>query len=91
MPKLKKKRRTDIAPSVLMMAQNIQHNESKRLMTVLLDSGGSHSLVHSKMLPKGATPLSLPGVRKVDTIVGHGTCMGTDSPLALCSGENQSQ
>ena len=70
-PKTIKKQRTDLVPSVLMLCRSIQQQESKRLLRVLLDSGGSHSLIHSRVLPKGATPMVLPSVRPVNTIMGQ--------------------
>ena len=70
MPKMPKPERRDLIPSILLMCRSIQQQESKRLLRVLLDSGGSHSLIHSSVLPKGATPLVLNNVRNVNTIMG---------------------
>ena len=61
-PKAIHKQRTDLVPSVLMICRSIQQQESKRLLRVLWDSGGSHSLIHSRVLPKGATPVVLPNI-----------------------------
>ena len=66
-----RKKQTDVVPSTLMICQSVQQTESKRLMRVLLDSGGSHSLIHARMLPKGTNPVVLPGPRNVNTIMGQ--------------------
>ena len=41
-----KQKSPDVVPSVLILYQSIQQNESKQLMRVLLDSKGAH-FVHS--------------------------------------------
>ena len=69
-PKMMRKKWTDVVPSTLMVCQSVQQMESKRLMRVLLDSGGSYSLIHARMLPKGANPVVLSGTRNVKTIMG---------------------
>ena len=62
---------TDIIPSVLMMTRTIQEVESGKPLKVLLDSGGTHTMIHSSCLPKGATPHPLQdGARTLRTIAG---------------------
>ena len=47
-------------PSTLLVCKTIQNQESLRPMKVLLDSGGSATLIHEKCLPPGATSSLLP-------------------------------
>lgn len=51
-------RDTDNAPTniprSLISCRSIHSYESRRLMTVLFDSDGSHTLIHSRCLPRGA-------------------------------------
>ena len=45
-----------VVPGTIMIAKWIQGVESKRLLHVLFDSGGLHTLIHKRALPKGAHP-----------------------------------
>ena len=54
-----------------MIARTIQHTESRRLLRVLFDSGGSHTLIHSRCLPKGCSPIvNQTGAQSLQTIAG---------------------
>lgn len=46
-PKMKR----DKSPSSLMLVKEIGHQESDRILRVLFDSGGSHTLIHRSVLP----------------------------------------
>ena len=50
-PKTTPAKRKDEIPTTMMMAKWIQHNESRRLLKVLLDSGGSNTMIHASCLP----------------------------------------
>ena len=70
-PKTQARRRQNEVPTTLAVVKYIQNFESKRLMRVLFDSGGSHSLIHSSCLPPGACPSLLPeGKKALQTIAG---------------------
>ncbi|MHA7927741.1 MAG: retropepsin-like aspartic protease, partial [Marinobacter sp.] len=70
-PKTISKRRKDAVPSTLMVAKYIQNVESRRLLHVLFNPGGSHTLIHSRALPRGATPGTIEGgQRSLQTIAG---------------------
>jgi hypothetical protein len=56
-------------PVTLLAAHTIQSQESRRILRAMLDSGGSHTMISSRMLPKGATP-SLETGRTFKTIAG---------------------
>ena len=54
-----------------MIARTIQHTESRRLLCVLFDLGGSHTLIHSRCLPKGCSPIvNQTGTQSLQTIAG---------------------
>ena len=69
-PKTIANKRNDVIPSTLLVARRIQHKESKRLLRVLFDSGGSHTLIHSHCLPLGATPTLLSAKQSLQTVAG---------------------
>jgi hypothetical protein len=72
----------DFVPSSLLIARSIQGVESKRLLRVLFDSGGTNTLINSSCLPRGATPRRLiDGPTKLKTIAGD--FLSTRS-VALC-------
>ena len=68
-PKLKVKKPENVVPSTLMVARTIQGVESRRVLKVLLDSGGTHTLINSQVLPKGANPVTVSGGRRTFTTV----------------------
>ena len=57
-------------PSSLLTCSTIQNHESTRLMKVLMDSGGTHTMIHSRCLPVGAVPTLMNGTRLINTIAG---------------------
>ena len=58
-------------PSTLLMCRKIQNHESNRILKILLDSGGSHTMIHSSCLPKGAVPSPLEnGPVQFQTVAG---------------------
>ena len=57
-------------PSSLLTCGTIQNHESTRLMKVLMDSGGTHTMIHSRCLPVGAVPTLMNGTRLINTIAG---------------------
>eukprot|EP00957_Ditylum_brightwellii_P099045 7544344-Ditylum_brightwellii.AAC.1 len=60
-----------MVPITLLIACSIQRSESRRLMRVLLDSGGSHTIIHARALPPNVSPyVSEGGSREMQTIVG---------------------
>jgi hypothetical protein len=61
----------DWVPLSLLISRSIQGVESRRLLRVLFDSGGTNILIHSKCLPKGASPVVLKdGPTKLKTMAG---------------------
>ena len=69
-PKTIVPKRIDLVPTTLAACRTIQNQESKRVLTVLLDSGASHTVIHSSCLPVGATPVVMTEKRKLETIAG---------------------
>jgi transposase InsO family protein len=57
-------------PATLLATRTIQSQESRRVMRAMLDSGGSHTMISSRMLPKGATPTLETG-KTFKTIAGN--------------------
>ena len=57
-------------PVTLLAAKTIQSHESRRLLRALFDSGGSHTMIRSSVLPKGATP-TLHTKKAFKTIAGN--------------------
>ena len=57
-------------PSSLLTYGAIQNHESTRLMKVLMDSGGTHTMIHSRCLPVGAVPTLIHGTKFINTIAG---------------------
>ena len=43
----------DLVPITLMTVKTIQNQESRKLLRCLVDSGGSHTMIHSSCLPPG--------------------------------------
>ena len=63
-------KQNDTIPTTLLIAKSIQHKESKRLLRVLFDSGGTNTLIHSGCIPLGATPSLLTERQSLQTIAG---------------------
>ena len=58
-------------PSTLLVCRAIQNQESLTPFKILFDSGGSHTMIHARCLPPGATPSLLQdGPTKFQTIAG---------------------
>ena len=58
-------------PSTLLVCRTIQNPESFLPMKVLLGSGASHAMIHSRCLPPGATPSVITSDRtKFQTVAG---------------------
>ena len=69
--KTKTKEETGKTPITLVAAKQIQRQDSKRLLYALLDTGGSHTMIHARVLPKGATPSVMETQRNFKTIAGN--------------------
>ena len=58
-------------PSTLLVCRLIQNQESLTPFKLLFDSGGSHTMIHSRCLPPGATPSLLQhGTANFQTVAG---------------------
>jgi len=58
-------------PSSLLVCNTLQQHESRQLFKVLMDSGATHSMMHARCLPPGATPTLTKHERKINTIAGN--------------------
>ena len=73
-PKIARTKQSNVSPTAPMMARTIQGHESKRMLKVLLDSGGTKTMIHEKCLPPGATPALLTsGSQRFRTTAGEFT------------------
>ena len=71
-PKVMKSARTqptDLVPHTLMVIKTIQNQESRRILRVLFDSGGSHTMIHRRALPL-ATATTKTNQQNCQTIAG---------------------
>ena len=41
------------APITIMIAKEMQNKESRRLLVAMFDTGGSHTMIHTRVLPQG--------------------------------------
>ena len=57
-------------PVTLMVVKKMQGKPSGRILRVLLDSGGSHTMISIKALPLGAHPKSLGRIETCKTLAG---------------------
>ena len=57
-------------PSSLLTCKSIHTHESRRLLKILFDSGGSHTMIDSSCLPVGVNPTLLPNPTQMQTIAG---------------------
>jgi hypothetical protein len=64
---------THTSPTGLLMANQIQSQPSNQLLRVLMDSGSDSTFIHSRVLPKGATPVLLPQASRGTTLAGEFT------------------
>ena len=56
-------------PSTLLVCRTIQNQEALMLMKILMGSGASDTMIHSRCLPPGATPSLIPnGKTKFQTV-----------------------
>ena len=55
---MRKRSKLDLSPVVYITADKIQHSLTTRALTVLLDSGSSHTMMKQSSLPHGTTPTS---------------------------------
>lgn len=69
-PKVTMSKPKNVVPSTLLVAASIQRHDSRRVLRVLLDSGGTNTLIHNRVLPRGAVPVAGFGERKFRTIAG---------------------
>ena len=58
-------------PSSLLICGTIQQQESKQLFKVLMNSGATHSIIHVRCLPTGATPTLNKTEHRINTIAGN--------------------
>ena len=59
-----------MVPVSLFAANTIQKKESRSLLRAMFDTGGSHTMIHAKVLPPGAVPLTQEK-RSFKTIAGN--------------------
>ena len=69
-PKASITSRTDMVPSSILFVRTIQNKECRKLLRCLFDSGASHTLINSSVLPPGVTTFSLPGLEQTMTAAG---------------------
>jgi len=69
-PKVNQERRTDFAPCTLLLTRTINMVPSSKLMRVLLDSGGTATMINRRALPIGCTPTTLDEPIMAKTIEG---------------------
>jgi len=48
--------KAELSPTTITTASTIQNHTSSQLMKTLLDSGGSHTVIQQRALPKGCVP-----------------------------------
>ena len=68
-----KRPRVDLLPVVYITAHKIQQSLTTRTLTVLLDSGSSHTMMKRNSLPHGAIPTSTTSQRTTTTNGGFAT------------------
>eukprot|EP00957_Ditylum_brightwellii_P046210 3506478-Ditylum_brightwellii.AAC.2 len=70
-----------IIPIILLLVREIRFSESRRLLKVLLDSGGDHTMIHACALPPDVIPpKSSGGTRRVQTLAG---VLGTSREVSI--------
>ena len=52
----RKKPVSDLVPQTLMTVKDIQGKESRKILRIVFDSGGSHTMIHRNALPLGCKP-----------------------------------
>lgn len=57
-------------PMTFLVAKTVNQHTSMRLLKVLLDSGGSATMAHERILPRGCTPTLLDNPTTSNTIAG---------------------
>ena len=58
-PKARYERNQDLLPVWMMICRSINDTPSTRLLRVLFDSGGTGTMIHRSVLPKGCNPTVL--------------------------------
>ena len=61
----------------IMVVKDIQGRACSRLLRVLFDSGGSKSMLHRRILPRGATIDQTQGKQLMQTLAGNMAALGT--------------
>eukprot|EP00957_Ditylum_brightwellii_P113704 8669458-Ditylum_brightwellii.AAC.1 len=73
-PKVRSEPAVHMIPMMLMMIREIQQCESRRLLKILFDSEGSHTLIHARVLPPNVCAVKDgEGKREMQTIEGSFT------------------